>query len=133
MTYALANRPKVGGFPFLAECLRQAGVKHNAWSLPEARSEYVFEDTTITMPGTPLVEGNPTTPPFDQDALIAALRADQAGHTDFPEFLMAAWKAGVARYDVDFEARKVAYFGAHGESYEESYDPADIGQVSFAK
>lgn len=25
--YAMANRPPVGGFPFLAEVLRQAGVK----------------------------------------------------------------------------------------------------------
>lgn len=25
MDYATANRPKVGGFPFLAECLRKAG------------------------------------------------------------------------------------------------------------
>ena len=27
--FAMSNRPKVGGFPYLAEVLRQAGVKRN--------------------------------------------------------------------------------------------------------
>jgi uncharacterized protein YbcV (DUF1398 family) len=31
---AVAIRPKVGGFPYLAEVLRQAGVTHNFWFLP---------------------------------------------------------------------------------------------------
>jgi uncharacterized protein YbcV (DUF1398 family) len=31
---AAAIRPKVGGFPYLAECLREAVVKRNVWSLP---------------------------------------------------------------------------------------------------
>jgi uncharacterized protein YbcV (DUF1398 family) len=41
--------------------------------------------------------------------LVRALREDQAGHTTFPQFLEAAWRAGVVRYDVDFEARTVSY------------------------
>lgn len=47
MQYAFANRPKVGGFPFLAECLRQAGVKKNIWALPGAQSIYVMKDATL--------------------------------------------------------------------------------------
>jgi uncharacterized protein YbcV (DUF1398 family) len=31
---ALAIRPKVGGFPYLAETMRCAGVTRNVWSLP---------------------------------------------------------------------------------------------------
>ena len=31
---AMATRPKVGGFPYLAEVLHKAGVKHNIWQLP---------------------------------------------------------------------------------------------------
>lgn len=31
---AMASRPRVGGFPFLAETLRQAGVTMNTWNLP---------------------------------------------------------------------------------------------------
>ena len=30
--YAMSIRPKVGGFPVLAEVLRQAGVQMNRWS-----------------------------------------------------------------------------------------------------
>lgn len=30
----------------------------------------------------------------------------------FPEFLNAAWRAAVVRYDVDFTARTVAYYGS---------------------
>lgn len=35
---AMAIRPKVGGFPYLAEVLRQAGVKRNLWFLPSCQS-----------------------------------------------------------------------------------------------
>jgi uncharacterized protein YbcV (DUF1398 family) len=35
--------------------------------------------------------------------------------------LIAALRAGVVRYDVDFAARTVAYYGAHGEEYVEAY------------
>ena len=55
--------------------------------------------------GTPLVSGKVDVPRFDREALIAALRTDQAGLSTFPEFLLASWLAGVVRYDVDFGAR----------------------------
>lgn len=42
--YAMSNRPNVGGFPFFAECLRQAGVQKNSWSLPSVQSVYVMEE-----------------------------------------------------------------------------------------
>jgi uncharacterized protein YbcV (DUF1398 family) len=53
--------------------------------------------------------------------VLAALRTDQAGRSTFPEFLSASWRAGVVRYEVDFAARKVAYFGPNGEEYIEDY------------
>jgi uncharacterized protein YbcV (DUF1398 family) len=60
-------------------------------------------------------------PAFDRDALIRALRTDQAGEGTFPEFLEASWRAGVIRYDVDFAARTVTYLGCNGEVYIEAY------------
>jgi len=42
--YATENRPKVGGFPFFADCLRQVGVKKNIWSLPGAQSIFLMEE-----------------------------------------------------------------------------------------
>ena len=39
---AMATRPKVGGFPYLAETLRRAGVIRNLWFLPACQS--LFSD-----------------------------------------------------------------------------------------
>ncbi|WP_020559381.1 DUF1398 domain-containing protein [Thiofilum flexile] len=121
MQRAMANRPKVGGFPHLAEALRSAGVTRNLWSLPSCQSVYVTTLGSVVMQGEALVSGMAEVPRFDRAALITALRTDQAGNSTFPEFLMATWKAGVVSYDVDFEARTVTYYGVEDESYTESY------------
>ncbi len=118
---ALACRPKVGGFPYLAETLRQAGVTRNVWHLPACQSIYLTADGSIAAQGTPLITGMVDIPSFDRDALITALRTDQAGGSSFPEFLAASWNAGVVSYDVNFEARTCTYHGCRGENYIESY------------
>ncbi|MGA8028850.1 MAG: DUF1398 family protein [Bryobacteraceae bacterium] len=126
MERARAIRPKVGGFPYLAESLRQAGVNRNLWSLPACQSLFLTDEGPVVMQGVPLVSGAGDVPLFDRDALIAALRIDQAGKSTFPEFLEASWRAGVVRYDVDFAARTVAYFGCNGEEYIEAYPAVEI-------
>ena len=83
-----------------------------AWSGSEPRHALVF--------------GTVDVPPFDREALIAALRIDQAGKSTFPEFLAASWRAGVVRYDVDFAARTVAYYGCNGEEYIEAYPTVEV-------
>jgi uncharacterized protein YbcV (DUF1398 family) len=122
---AMAGRPKAGGFPYLAETLRRAGVKRNLWYLPACQSLYLTEAGPVAVVGTPLATGMMDVPRFDREALIAALRTDQAGRSTFPEFLMATWRAGIVRYDVDFAARTCTYFGANGEEYVESYPMVD--------
>jgi uncharacterized protein YbcV (DUF1398 family) len=116
---AMAIRPKVGGFPYLAETLRQAGVTRNLWFLPACQSLYLTKDGPVVTQGAPLLTGTADVAPFDREALIKALRTDQAGEGTFPEFLVASWHAGVVRYDVDFAARKVAYYGCNDEEYVE--------------
>jgi uncharacterized protein YbcV (DUF1398 family) len=123
---AIAVRPKVGGFPYLAETLRRAGVTRNLWVLPACQSLYLTQDGPVVTQCTPLVSGTADVPPFNRDALIAALRTDQAGNCTFPEFLAASWRAGVVRYDVDFARRTVAYYGCNGEEYLEAYPAVDI-------
>jgi uncharacterized protein YbcV (DUF1398 family) len=123
---AMAGRPKVGGFPYLAETLRRAGVTRNLWFLPACQSLYLTKDGPVAAQGTPLVSGTVDVPPFNRDALIAALRTDQAGNSSFQEFLAASWRAGVVRYDVDFAARKVTYYGCSGEEYIEDYPAVDV-------
>jgi uncharacterized protein YbcV (DUF1398 family) len=126
MKRAMAGRPKVGGFPYLAETLRRAGVTRNFWSLPSCQSLYLTKDGPVVNQGAPLVSGMEDVPAFDEAALIRALRTDQRGESTFPEFLLGAWRAGVVRYDVDFEARKVAYYGCNGEEYIEDYPAVNV-------
>lgn len=122
-----AIRPKVGGFPYLAETLRRAGVKRNVWALPACQAMYLTEKGAVMMQGAPLISGAADVAPFDSDALVAALRTDQAGKSTFPEFLVSAWKAGCVGYEVDFAARTCTYFGAGGGRYVESYPAVEIG------
>jgi uncharacterized protein YbcV (DUF1398 family) len=126
INYAISIRPKVGGFPVLAEVLRQAGVEHNIWHLPSCQSVYQMKNGNVVTQGTPLVSGSHEIPQFNKEALIKALRKDQAGEGSFPEFLKSTWEAGVISYDVDTANHKVIYYGARGESYVEDYPRAEI-------
>lgn len=119
--HAMKIRPKVGGFPYLAEVLRSAGVTKNTWSLPSCQSVYVTADGPVVIQGTPLINGPNEIPLFNQEALIRALRIDQAGESTFPEFLASTWKAGVIGYEVDFVKRNVIYYSCLGEKYVEDY------------
>ena len=118
---AIAGRPRVGGFPYLAEVLRRAGVTRNVWSLPSCQSLYLTQEGPVVMQGATLVDGAVDVPAFNEETLIKALRVDQAGESTFPEFLDATWQAGVVRYEVDLEARTVVYQGCKGEEYIEAY------------
>lgn len=119
-------------FAVKAETLRQAGVTRNIWSLPACQSLYLTELGPVVTIGAPLASGTIDVPLFDRDALIAALRTDQAGNSTFPEFLAASWRAGVVRYDVDFAARTVAYYGVNGEEYVEAYPAVDLKSATGA-
>ena len=123
---AMGGRPKIGGFPYLAETLRRAGVARNLWYLPACQSVYLTEDGPVVTLGTPLSSGTVDIPAFNREALIAALRTDQSGNSTFPEFLDASWRAGVVRYDVDLMVRKIAYYGCNGEEYIEDYPAVDV-------
>lgn len=123
---AMALRPKVGGFPYLAEVLRQAGVNRNCWYLPACESLFLTNDGPVVFQGTPLAAGMVDVAPFDCEALIRALRTDQAGESTFAEFLEASWQAGVVRYEVDFAAHTVAYYGCNGEEYVEAYPAVEL-------
>ncbi|AUH73394.1 DUF1398 domain-containing protein [Legionella sainthelensi] len=124
--YAISIRPKIGGFPVLAEVLRQAGVTTNHWSLPSCQSIYIMNEGAVLQLGPPLVTGTHKVPKFDRTALIAAIRADQEGISTFPEFLQSAWNAGVVSYNVDFVGREVVYYGVNGEKYMEEYPAVEV-------
>ena len=73
MQQAGAGRPKVGGFPYLAETLRRSGVARNVWSLPACQSLFLTEKGPVVMQGQPLVSGPGSYP--NRRAIEAALRA----------------------------------------------------------
>jgi uncharacterized protein YbcV (DUF1398 family) len=106
--------------------LRRAGVTRNIWSLPGCQSIFLTDHGPVVVQGAPLVNGMTDIPVFDRDALIVALRTDQAGESTFPEFLAASWRAGVVRYEVDFGERTVAYSGCQGEIYVEAYPQVEV-------
>src|SRR5271156_4791005 len=88
--FAMSIRPKVGGFPYLAEALRLAGVTRNLWNLPSCQSTFLTQYGAVVHQGTPLVSGLVDVPKFDREALVRALRIDQGGESSFPEFLTAS-------------------------------------------
>jgi len=61
---AMAIRPKVGGFPYLAETPRRAGVIRNLWCLPSCQSVYLTNDGPVVMQGRPLGFGSGRYPRF---------------------------------------------------------------------
>jgi uncharacterized protein YbcV (DUF1398 family) len=123
---AMAVRPREGGFPYLAETLKRAGVTRNVWQLPACQSLYLTDRGAVLQQGTPLVSGVADVPSFDQPALIRALRADQAGESSFTAFLLASWNAGVVRYEVDLLGRHVTYYGCNDEFYVEHYPAVSL-------
>jgi uncharacterized protein YbcV (DUF1398 family) len=123
---AMASRPAVGGFPYLAETLFRAGVQRNIWALPACQSLFVTALGPVVFQGEPLLTGMADVPPFNREALIAALRADQAGKSSFPEFLLATWQAGVVKYEVNFAARTCTYYGINNEEYLEAYAAVEV-------
>lgn len=123
---AMAIRPKIGGFPYLAEILRRAGVTKNIWSLPACQSIYLTNQGPVVVQGQPLASGMTDIPAFDREGLIRALRTDQAGESTFPEFLAASWRSGIVGYDVDFVERTVTYYGCNSEEYVEAYPAVEI-------
>ncbi len=125
--FAMSIRPKVGGFPYLAEALRKAGITRNIWSLPSCQSVYLTGHGSVVSQGTPLINTTVDIPRFDREALVKVLKIDQAGQSTFPEFLKGSWEAGVVSYIVDFEKRLVIYYGVLGESYSENYPAVEIG------
>ena len=124
--HAIKNKPKVGGFPYLAEVLRRAGVKQNIWSLPSCQSIYIMQEGQVIQQGKSLVEGSEIIPHFNKENLIKAIRTDQRGESTFPEFLMSAWLAGVTWYKVDFDNRTVTYGDAQNNIYVENYPLVEI-------
>lgn len=124
---AMAIRPKAGGFPLPGRDATARGSHKKCLVTPGVPEPVPDQRCAGRHTGAPLVSGTTDIPPFNCESLIKALRTDQAGESTFPEFLAASWRAGVIRYDVNFAARTVTYYGCNGEEYTEAYPAVDLG------
>ncbi len=125
---AMASRPKVGGYPYLAEALRQAGVARYVYTLPSGQCIFHARDGKVATQSDVVPSGMLDVPSFNRDAFIKVLRKSQNGDMSFPEFLKGSWENGVVHYEADLIARKVTYYGADGESYVEDYPEVALQQ-----
>jgi uncharacterized protein YbcV (DUF1398 family) len=123
-------RPRVGGFPHLAEVLRQAGVERIHCNVPAMSTVNVTAGGDVVQQGTPQVSGTVAIAPFDEGALITALRTDQAGASTYPEFMAAVWRVGVVTYDIDLAGRTCTYRSAAGAQYVEQYPAVRLAEAS---
>lgn len=76
---------------------------------------------------TPLATGTMDLPPFNRDRSLRHCGLIRPGRAPSP----SSWRlrgAGVVRYDVDFTARTVAYYGCNGEEYVEAYPAVEVDQ-----
>lgn len=125
--WAIANRPKVNGFPYLAEALRQAGVTRYVYNLPSCQCIFFTQEGNVVNQSEMLVNGMSDVPKFNKEAFIKILRKSQLGESTFPEFLQSSWETGVISYEADLSKRKVTYYGAtEGEFYTEDYPAVEI-------
>ena len=124
--WAAGNCPKVNGYPYLAEALRQAGVVRYVYNLPSNQCIFFTKDGNVVNQSESTASGLHEVPKFNKEAFIKVLRISQAGDSTFPEFLKNSWKSGVINYEADLIARTVTYYGAEGESYIEEYPKVEV-------
>lgn len=124
--WALVNRPKVNGFPYLAEALRRAGVIRYVYNLPSNQCIFFTKEGQVVNQTESSASGMRDVPRFDKEAFLKVLRTTQVGDSTFPEFLKGAWESGIIGYEAALVDRKVTYFGAAGETYVEDYPAVQI-------
>ncbi|MBR7839796.1 DUF1398 family protein [Actinospica durhamensis] len=122
-----AARPKVEGFPYLAEALRAAGVLRHEFLVPTATSLYTTTAGSAVLPsGRPVVTEPADVPAWNRSALLTAIEADKQGG-EFPDFVAACWNAGVTRWIIDTAERTCTYVGGtEDDRYVENYPAVEL-------
>nr|MDT0664149.1 DUF1398 family protein [Micromonospora sp. DSM 115978] len=96
-------------------------------TVPANAMLYASSAGAVVQLGPAVIEAAQRVPDWDEPAMVAAIRADQAGRSSFPEFLAACWQAGVTDYEVDLRARTCTYHGlVAGDQYVEAYPAVTV-------
>jgi uncharacterized protein YbcV (DUF1398 family) len=122
------QRPRVGGFPYLAEALRQASIHTVHCDVAPRTTTYRTPSGVVVDLHAPLTAGLAELAVFDRDAVIIAIRDDQRGESTYDEFMNAIWQAGVLTYDIDLTAHTCTYCGADPttDAYCERYSAVSL-------
>lgn len=111
-------------FPDVLRNLMQAGVERYRADLQrEEKIYYMPNGASHAVRCAPLARGTATS--FDAAAIIAAIRASQAGQITYKEFCARIADAGCVDYIVSLPGRRAVYFGRTGENHVERFPAAN--------
>ena len=110
-------------FPEVVGTLIQAGCEGYLKDLAARTVTFYMADGTTH--AEPLSLKLPAIPEsFDEQLLVAALRAAQRDEIRYPEFILRAIKAGTAAYRVCIRGRRAVYLGRQGDVHIEHFPQA---------
>ncbi len=129
ITTILSNaKAKARNYPQFAYLLNQSGIQKYRVELPTHVITYYGnrEDQVWSVGGEAIADAAQSPHSFDEAGVVAALRANQEGRTDFKTFLQQIWLSGITYYDADLQGRIVTYYGADGQFYAEHFPLAVV-------
>jgi uncharacterized protein YbcV (DUF1398 family) len=103
-------------YPTLAQILVNAGIRSYHVDVAAHTATYHGEGEPFTHQGQAIAHPQEPPPLFREDALKAAIIANQRKEIDYEEFLRRIWQSGTTVYDVDLEEKTVTYRGRGGEA-----------------
>ena len=107
-------------FPEVVARLAAVGCEQYHADFRRQEKTYYLSDGQSEVQALP-VEGPSIPSTFSDHALVAALRAIQAGQITYVEFLRRIMAAGCVGYFVNIAGKRAIYFGRNGESYLEVF------------
>ena len=110
-------------FPDVVRKLAAAGVERYHADLCRAEKTYYMPDAASHITPSATISTIPASE-FDAAGIVAALKAIQAGKTDYQTFCEEIAAAGCVGYLVCIGGRRAVYYGRKGDTYVESFPAA---------
>src|ERR1700723_873862 len=128
---AMAGRPKVEGFPYLAETLRRAGVTRNLWFLPACQSLFLTSDGSVVIQGAPLVSGIADVRPFDREARTKLYEPTKPERARFSNFSRLHGRLGLCGTMSTSQSARSPTMAAMGSSTSKAILPSILSRHRF--
>ena len=108
-------------FPEIVKRLSAAGVRSYDADLVRLQKVYYGGDREAYGAALSLTAAPSVADDFDEERVVAPLRAIQRGEIGYAEFLRRIMRAGCSSYSVFIRGRKAIYFGKDGQLYVENF------------